>query len=174
MLFKLLIFFKTVNLNGNNSRKCFLRPRKDIATHYSGLIYFQNLLEAKQARKYLKKTIAEEIDPEIPIFIKRGCSEFGKAHPSYAKLNENYSPEVKYIKKWKKIEDSFDRDGLARHLPPITADLFGENGFTNIDCLVMHAWLSYAKTIGDESYLKITDSSINVYTDIDFAPFGHK
>jgi len=143
-LFNLLILLKIINLKDNNTSKCFLRPRKDIATHYSGLIYFQGLIDVKQSFKYIKSILTSEIAPEIPIFIKRGCSEFGKAYPRYAELNENNQPVLKYNKKWSKREDSFDKNNLAGNIEPIKSDTFSA-GFSKQDFLVMRAWLSYAK-----------------------------
>ncbi|MET0118839.1 MAG: hypothetical protein ABW090_15560 [Sedimenticola sp.] len=171
-LFKLLVVFKAIDLKDNNTRKCFLRPRKDIAVHYAGLIYFQSLIDAKKSLRSIKSQVAKEIAPEIPMFIKRGCTNFAKAHPDYAELGENNRPVLKYKKKWKKIEDGFDNANLAGHL-----NTRKENTFPNVvagprTCLIMRTWLSYAKTIGDDSYHAVTDSPIGLIPDLDPAPFN--
>jgi hypothetical protein len=162
-LFKLVLLFKTVTLNDNNTRKCFLRPRNDVTEHYTGLIYFQDLYKAKKSLNFLKTILASEISPEIRIFIKRGCTEFGKAYPEYAEPNQN---KELYTKAWKETEDNFDKNNLAGNLKPIQFNSFPRGEITKRDFMVMRTWLSYAKTIGDQSYLRITHSPIPVIPDL--------
>ena len=167
-LFKLVILFKTIKLPDNNTRKCFLRPRKEVAEHYTGLIYFQGLNEARESLNYIKSALAAEISPDIRIFVKRGCTEFARAYPAYAELNEN---RESYTKEWEEIEAEFDKNRLAENLQPIQINAFPSGVITRHDFMVMRTWLSYAKTIGDNSYRRVTHSPVVVFPNLDTAPF---
>lgn len=169
-LFKLLFIFKSPSFPVTNARKCFLRSDKDSASHYSGLIYFENSQEAKSILERIKYIVSTNIGENIRIFIKRGCSDYAKAHPEYAELNKDWEPTLKSNEEWKKIEEQFNKEGLANHLVPVPNDLYPKE-FTFDDLLILQTWLSYARTIGDESYRKITSKTVKKIPKLNLAPF---
>ena len=159
-LFKLSMIFKMSDFE--YTRKCFLRPKKDIPTHYSGVLYFQSLDDANKFEKEIKSILSSEISSDISLFVKRGCSEFGKAYPDYKDFEETYESLCLKNKNWRDIEKDFDDNKIADNLEPVTTEYYPHGTFTVSDYYVMHTWLSYARTIGDNSYRKITDSNIEV------------
>ncbi|MFE8069426.1 hypothetical protein QQM79_00035 [Marinobacteraceae bacterium S3BR75-40.1] len=169
-LFKLAILFKRLSFEKNNSRKCFLRPRKDVSSHYSGLIYFKGTTEPKLMLKKIEPVLRSEIGENIPFFIKRGCTDYSKLYPAYAELDENYEPKTGFNEKWRKIEEQFNKEGVANQLGERQKSPY-PNGFGFHDFLSMRTWLSYAKTIGDDSYKKVTTGSVEPIPGLDPAPF---
>ena len=77
---------------------------------------------------------------------------------------------LKSNEEWKKIEEKFNEEGLANQLKVVSKSPF-PNEFTFHDFLSMRTWLSYAKTIGDDSYKKITKNPVDRIPDLDPAPF---
>ena len=68
--------------------------------------------------------------------------------------------EIIYDKKWKKKEELIDFEiakGSQKKRKNFSKSL---NGINLGDILIINNWLTYAKTIGDESYKKITTDFI--------------
>lgn len=169
-LFKLLHIFKSPFFPIDNARKCFLRPRKDIPSHYSGLIYFKGISEARSMLNYIENILSANIGINIPVFVKRGCTDYVGKFPIYAELDKNYEPTLKNNEKWKEIEEQFNKEGLANQLETIPKSPYPD-GYGVDDFLSMQTWLSYAKTIGDDSYKKITTSHVDIIPALDPAPY---
>ena len=160
-LFKLMMVFEAVNLPNDNTRKCTVETRPEISGTYKGLIYFQDLNEATELLPIIKELISENISNDINVSIKRGCSEYPLKYPEYANF-ENEGNQFTYKKKWREYEEYADRN-LIQDLVENKRDSHNpivSSGFTSKDISVMYSWLEYAKTIGDKSYLKITDLPI--------------
>ena len=170
-LFKLSMLFKGFSFPKNNARKCFLRPRQDIPSHYSGLIYFKGTHEAKSVFRDIGPMLKEYLGKDIPVFIKRGCSEYAKAYPEYAKLDDDFEPKLQINDEWKNIEERFNKEGLANQFQPVPKEPYPD-GFSFNDFLSMRTWLSYAKTIGDESYKNVTANAVEVIPGFKHAPFN--
>ena len=162
-LFKLLFLFRTDAFMSSYTMKFFLHPHKHNPNNYSGLFYFQSLTEAEKTLKHIQEIIKTEINPNIPIKVKRGCTEFNNFLPGYADVNLNWDSLVKDKEKWINIELMFDQRNEASNIKPIISDSFPANKyFDYIDFKVMHTWLQFAKSIGDQSYLKVTQSKLGL------------
>lgn len=161
-LFKLMFLFNNLRLENNNHRKLWLRPRKEIPVNYSGTIYFQSLDEAKKVLEDLKSFLDKEISSNIPIKVKRGCSEFNNILPNYHDINESYDSLVSDKKKWHEIENNFDLSNAANNLPALTNNENPSIGdFNKNHFRIMYTWLTFARSIGDDSYMKVTETFLD-------------
>ena len=119
----------------------------------------------------LEVIVAKNIGRNIPVFIKRGCTPFAKAHPNYGELTNDWEPvQLKISEEWKEVEKKFDTEGLADRLESDPEGAYPHK-FTLHDFLSMRTWLCYAKTIGDESYKKVTKAPIENIRGLDPTPF---
>ncbi len=83
-----MVYFEKLELANDNTRKCMVELRTQVAGAYKGFIYCRGIKEAKQIVNMIEKPIAEAISKKIPITIKRGCSEYALAYPEYAQIEE--------------------------------------------------------------------------------------
>lgn len=153
-LFKLMVVFEKLKLPNDNTRKCIVETREQISGSYKGFIYCRGLKEGKKILKIVQKIVREEISKHIPISLKRGCSEYALSYPEYAKIEKGGAP-IKYIEKWQECEDLHDKDNSINKKSP-ESDTYNSPGYTLFDAKIMLAWLKYAATIGDLSYVKIS------------------
>ena len=172
-LFKLMILFSSIELPNDNSRKCFVEIRPEVAGAYKGLIYCQGLEDAQQVIKLIKPIIAQHITKKIPLSLQHGCTEYNIAFPDFS-----YDPKTKksgmtYPAEWKEMETDFDQ-GPGKDLPPESSESYNHTGFSLEDVLAMRTWVTYAATIGDRSYLKLTGAKIQPFPDLKRPPFKHK
>jgi len=151
-LVKIYILFDHIKLENNNIRKCMIELRPNIEGTYKSLVYCSGLDEAESIFKKLKVIIDKTINENISIDIKRGCTEFGMAHPLYKDYKSNL---MKYEKDWKEKEDLFDN----KFPNLINYKLNKETifGITLNDILTIRNWVCYAKLIGDKSYKMISE-----------------
>ena len=160
-LFKLMVIFEKLALPNDNTRKCMVEMRPQIEGTYKGYIYCQSLEEAKEVLDLTQKVISEEISIQVPVSLKRGCSEYAHAYPEYVTFEKGYKPTMKYKDEWQELEDRADKDNLAAHLKPTMLETYNRPGGINLqDAKAMLVWLKYAATIGDSSYMKITEQPI--------------
>lgn len=162
-LLKLAIVFNQLTFADDNTRKCCVDRRDFAASRYVGLVYFQSLQEAKDNLDYVADAVAEQISPDIEVYIKRGCSGFPVAYPEYGEFDSNFEPVMKYPDEWLEKEKSFDEKGLTANMTPYsfdTYDLTNDNeDFTIVEHRKMLYWLCCAATFKDESYRKYTNSN---------------
>lgn len=160
-LFKLMVIFEKLKLPKDNTRKCTVETREQVSGAYKGFIYCRGTTEATEISKFIKKVISEEISSTIPVTLKRGCTEYAIAYPEYAQVEQN-SKTMWYKDEWHEYEELFDKDmGVNARLP--TNESYNRPGYTLQDAQIVLAWLRYAATIGDLSYLKITDSPLQPF-----------
>jgi len=161
-LFKLVFLFRTDAIMRSNTMKFFLHPDKNIPINYAALFYFQSLTEAETTSKHIQEMIKTKINPNISIKVKRGCTDFNNFLPGYADVNLNWDSLVEDKEKWINIELMFDQRNEAKKIKPIIYDSYPANKYFNYkDFKVMLTWLQFAKSIGDQSYLKVTQTSLD-------------
>lgn len=151
-LFKLMMVFDKIDLPNNNSRKCSVETRKQVSGFYTGLIYCRGIEEGKKILKTVQKIIPEEISKNIPITLKRGCSEYALAYPEFAKI-ENGESAMEYLDEWQEYENHADQ--LDVNSQRSVSSPHNPKTYTPQDAIIMFGWLKYAATIGDASYLNI-------------------
>jgi len=154
-----MLVFSSLELPNDNTRKCFVEIRPDISGDFKGLIYCQNLEDAREVERIVQPIIIEKISSEISIQVKRGCSEFPASFPEFSAFDDNGMPTMAYNKEWREQEDYADKN-LVDHKYPPAFNSHNHSGLTLRDVLVMHTWLAYAKMIGDASYLKISRTPV--------------
>ena len=147
-LIKLHLLFDSLKFDNENFRKCMIEGRKNIEGNYKGFIYCNNLDEAQQILEFVSEEIKNKINKDIICKIKRGCSEYVEIFPEYKNLGKNM---MKYDTSWKTIENNFDKQNNTNRKSLIKHTW----GVTIKDILIFENWITYAKTIGDESYKKI-------------------
>ncbi len=155
-LIKLMMIFNQIELRDDNTRKCFTECRDNIAGTYGGLIYCMDLQDALGLKDDIAEIVKAEISSDITVGLKRGCTEYNIAYPSYAQVEHGHTLMC-YRQEWKPFEEMTDNEFQA-------SGASGDNratiprGYTANDAKALLSWLMYAATIGDTSYLKLTDN----------------
>jgi hypothetical protein len=156
-LFKLMIVFNALNLKKDNRRKCMVEGRDNVTGTYKGLVYCDGYEEAEDVFEELKKVVLKDVSEDIPIFLKRGCSEYSLEYPEYGKIDSNQPME--YKEEWKIYEDLADEKLVVNEAIP-SLEEYDQQGYSDDDYQVMLLWLHYAATIGDDSYLTISGETV--------------
>ena len=147
-LIKLHLLFDSLEFDNQNFRKCMIEGRRNIKGNYKGFIYCKQLNEAEKILDFVSAEIKNKINKSMICKIKRGCSEYSDKFPEFKNLNKNM---MKYNQSWKKIENIFDKKNNTNNKSLVKHTW----GVTIKDILIFENWITYAKTIGDESYKKI-------------------
>jgi hypothetical protein len=157
-LFKLMLVLDQLVLPNDNTRKCMVENREQVSGAYKGLIYCRGLEEGREIVKMMDKVISGEISENIPVTLKRGCTEYGLAYPEYARIGQGMIA-MEYKEEWQVYEDMEDRKFVANTQPSLN-DTNNRPTYTLKDVRAMLYWLKYAAMIGDRSYLKISGEVI--------------
>ena len=123
--------------------KCGIEPRPNIAASYGGYFYNRSFDAGLEMKDRVREIITEKISPDVPVFLKRGCTG----------IEEDFGPS----NKWKmaegqaeleaKLDKLFDDSFKDPQTAPQPDDLARE---------IFETWLHYAHSVGDMSYLQIT------------------
>jgi len=147
-LFKLYIVFDNLKFEKNNIRKCLIEVRPSTEGVYKGLIYCSGLHEAQKIFKDILPIIKISIDDNLPILIKRGCTDFSVSYPKFKEIDQS----MKYNDTWKEKEKQIDEKNKNKYTAKVLEKTI--SGITISDALIMRNWLIYAKKINDENYKK--------------------
>lgn len=157
-LFKLMVIFEKLDFPNDNTRKCMVEAREQIPGTYKGMVYCRGLEEGRKVETMIRNAISQEISDTIPVKLKRGCSEYALSYPEFAKT----APEaalMNYKEGWHELEELADKTlNISTHHS--VKDTNNQPAYTLTDAMVMLAWIRYAATIGDLSYLKISGRSM--------------
>jgi len=121
-------------------------------------VYCRGLEEANELCRQVKKVVTEEISPDIAVKVKRGCSEYAEIYPEYAQIGAG-SEAFKYGDDWQFYEDFVDRNWVFDE----QVDCYDEDGKRTDplrELFALQFWLRHAATLGDRSYLILTDGKI--------------
>ena len=163
--FKVLMTLEKVALPLDNSRKFMVEIRDDCSGTYKCYVYCRGIKEEGSAiRKIVQKVVAESISSQVPVSLKRGCSEYAHTYPGYARTKPG-GVIMQYKKDWQAQEDFYDKNYVFRpDDPKMNADSFDAHAdgctYTQWEVYCLQFWLSYAATIGDTSYLAITGTAV--------------
>ena len=152
-LFKLLLVFERIPFARNNSRKCMIDERPYSKSSYKGFVYCRGIDEANELLDTVKHAVSENISSDIPVTIKRGCTEYGIKYPEYADLKS--TKQFNYRKEWELYEEFVDKYYVFEG----NVDCLDENGLGTDPLRELPAfqfWLRYAATKGDRSYMILT------------------
>ena len=123
-----------------------IETRPKVEGNYKGLIYCSGLSDAQDIIKYLLPITKKTISDNLSIFIKRGCTEFAVSYPKYKEIDNSMKYNEDWIEK-EKIIDEKNKNTNSNNLLQETL-----KGLSITDVLIMQNWLSFAKSINDESY----------------------
>lgn len=164
-LFKLMVVFDKLKLPADNTRKCMVECRKQVSGSYKGFIYCRSIEEGEEILKMVQKVVSQDISKEIPATLKRGCSEYALAYPEYAQAGKD-AEVMEYRDEWREYEELADKS-LGFKTPPTGRETFDTPAYTQRDAEAMYYWLTYAATIGDLSYLKISGLVLSPFQNLD-------
>ena len=146
-LFKLYIFFDHLELKNNNIRKCIIESRPKVSGTYKGLIYCTGAEELKIIFHKVSSLIKKSFGYDLPIFMKRGCTEFSVPYPKFKDIDGS----MKYDDNWLKFEKEIDKKNNHKEKKSSENTL---DGTSISDVLIMRNWLAFAKKIDDNNYKK--------------------
>ena len=102
-------------LPNDNPRKCLVELRPEISGAFKGLIYCRSFNESETLLPTMNKEIKSKISNTNAVSIKRGCSEFPIAYPSYS---YNHSEKNKvimgYNEEWRDVEKYVDENLIGK------------------------------------------------------------
>lgn len=153
-LIKLLFIFNDIKLPNDNTRKCLVETRENVAGTYLGMLYCRDMEEALSISELIGIAVATEISADVPVTIKRGCTEFGIAYPDYAKVIDGKT-FMDYRDEWAEYENKVDKDFVVDDQAS-SLQTHNVSEYSVQDAKAMFLWLMYAATIGDSSYLEIS------------------
>jgi hypothetical protein len=159
-LFKLMVVFERLKLKKDNTRKCIVETREEVSGAYKGFVYCRGIEEGNEILNLIKKIMFNEVSEKIPITLKRGCSEYAIAYPEYA-----IDQGMEYKEDWQEYEVLADKN-LVVNTQFSEKDSHNQLAYTLHDAHIMFAWLKYAATIGDLSYLKISGCPLPSFADL--------
>lgn len=148
-LILLTALFYRLNFDDDLSRKTMVETRPDIPGYYKGLIYCQGLTQAKEVKALLDGQLSEIFGNRVSATVKRGCSEYSKEFPEYARIGHKTTDTWKFPYDWESVERNFDREKLM--LPK--RQLSSSSDFSLSDFFVIENWIDYAKGIADKTAL---------------------
>jgi len=145
-LIKLFIVFDQLELNENNTRKCWVEERPEVSGFYKGVIFCSGLEQANTISKDLDIIIKQSIDSGLTSQVKRGCSEYPISYPNYKEINNSGPQLMNYKEEWKVIEVAHDEE---KPIYPKAGKRPSLSGLSLSDTLVIRKWIDYARGIGD-------------------------
>lgn len=167
-LLKLMIVFENITLLNDNTRKCIVECREQVSGAYKGFVYCTGINEGKAVLKIIQQMVSTHISEDIPVTLKRGCSEYALAYPDYSPIAPD-TRAMEYDPAWMQIEEQADNETtLDTNVSVIKTH--NQPSYTLQDARIMFAWLSYAAMIGDRSYLKISDRELPATSNIKRPP----
>jgi hypothetical protein len=158
-LFKLMVIFNNLQLTNDNTRKCIAEGRENITGTYKGFVYCRGIDEGKEMLKQISRVVLHQISKNISVTLKRGCSEYLLKYPEYAQDEKNAS-RLEYNDSWLEYEDLTDKLYSSNYRPFTNIDSNSCQTYSVQDAGTMLLWLRYAATIGDQSYLLISDRTL--------------
>ena len=124
---------------------------------YKGLIYCLGLEEALAISKQVNFHIQSNIRINLLSKVKRGCSEYPLEFPKYKEIRKSGDQPMNYDQNWRGIENEFDNRHKNFGVSHKTLE-----GFNLDDFLIMRNWIAYAKKIGDQSAIQMTNEQIKI------------
>src|SRR3989344_4298965 len=135
------MIFEKPTLPNDNTRKCMPERRDYCSGAYKGYIYCRSIEEGEEIRNIVREVVADDISPEVPVTLKRGCSEFAPAHPMYSPTEPD-AVFMKYNKDWQVHEDFVDKN-FVFNTDVSDFHVGDDTTYTPSEIFAMHYWLRY-------------------------------
>jgi len=131
--------------------KCGTEDRPYVNAQYGGYCYTQGLEEGQKAYEEVRRLVDEHISPDVPIVLKRACTEYKEMYGPAANWDEIKEAQgTKYPRKiWDAIEEWVDEKFVFPESNPSQPD--------DLAWGVMEHWIEFAYAIGDKSYKLLND-----------------
>lgn len=142
-----LMALQKLQAQGKLSSKCGCEPRPEVGANYGGYFYTRSLEEGLKVKAIVRGIVDKAIDPAVPVFLKRGCSEIER-HPP-----KGYGPSDKW-------ELQPGQEIFEKKLREVFDDSFRTSGATQPEDLkreIIESWLYFAHDRADFSYLEFTN-----------------
>lgn len=124
--------------------KCGIDTRNYTDCKYSGYIYCSSLEEGREKHAILRKACAEHLEDgeNIPIILKRSCTEFEKKYgPTDGEFWEAVTPVERDLEK--RLGDIFSKTQTASIQPDWLKNK------------TIYYWIEHANAIGDRSWVEL-------------------
>ena len=120
--------------------KCGIEKRETVCGLYGGYFYANSLAEGKAQYKCVRKTV-DEISVDIPVILKRGCTEFevGGTPSDHWEISEDQK-KMEYL-----VNDLVDQNVSKIPQPE------------HLKESIFRTWIHWAYAAGDLTYLSYTD-----------------
>lgn len=125
--------------------KCGIELRPEVERNYGGYFYCNDINQGIYRLQQVKEIVHREIDPEIKIVLKRGCTELERKYGPSNKWDDLRTPEWDAI--WDRLMKVFKLTKRLTKQP------------TLIQKHVMMRWIAHATSIGDPSIPEINGGS---------------
>jgi hypothetical protein len=123
----------------NYPSKCGIDVRDYTPGPYAAFVYGDSLKEGQMYCAQMQKYVSENISPDIPVFLKRGCTEMEVMKPS--DQWDPYTPEEEMLER--KLNDIFVKE---------ETDAKQAYWLRN---RIMRRWIRHAMSIGDETWKEL-------------------
>jgi hypothetical protein len=143
-LFQLYTTLKSLDLPS----KCGVDKRDYTCGAYAGFNYNDTIEEGREAYKILREAVSDNIHPDVPVFLKKGCTEFELVKPS----NEWLPMTEQEREMERQLDDTFKWTSHDYKQP---------NWQINH---IKRSWLKEAYRIADMTYKDV------IQQDLDFGP----
>ena len=155
-LIKLLFIFDEFKFLDKFDRKCMIDKKLKL---YKGYIYCSSVEKVKYIAEQIKPILDKSFEKKIKITTKRGCTEFAVPYPDYKEIKKNNKKMMAYNEEWSKNEKIIDQQNYKDNLEKRRNKQKSLKGTTLSDFLIIHNWITYAKSINDLSAQKFLNES---------------
>ncbi len=152
-LFKVLMLYDRLKLPRDITRKCMVETRSYSVGPYKGYLYCRGFEEGSAVREIVRQAVSEEISPDVVVGMRHCETEYALIYPEFAEVEPE--KQMKYRPEWQYYEDFVDANFVFDELE--VPDSRGQTETPSREIFAMQYWLRYAATIGDMSYLTLTD-----------------
>lgn len=155
-LFKVLMLYDRLALPRDITRKCMVETRNYSAGPYKGYLYCRGYEEGSEVLEIVRQAVSAEISAEVAIRMTHCETEYSVVYPEFAEVEPE--KQMKYRPEWQFYEDFVDENFVFDELE--FPDSRNQVEPPPREIFAMQYWLRYAATIGDTSYLKLTNGRV--------------
>lgn len=151
------VFFalRVMRFKRDNSRKCMIEVRKDIAYPYKGYIYCETEEEVLDCHAAITEHLTRCGVNDVVCGISHGCSEYSQKHPDFKYSADGKHRSFERPQAWDKIEARYL--GKPNEMAPTLREDLNRSGITLRDLVGLNTWFHYAYLIGDKSYEQVVE-----------------
>jgi len=125
--------------------KCGIERRESVHGLYGGYFYNRGIEAGLNCLDLVREKVSEHVNPEVPVFLKRYCTEFEVGPDSLGPSSEMPDATREEVEWERDVMALFPRVGF--HTPQSDAQI----------AHVMRDWVHWAYSNGDETYKEFTN-----------------